>query len=167
MQQEINKVNEIYGVYILKFICALMVIRIHTESFMAPGILPLCRIAVPVFFICSGFFLPNERNSIQPERIKKSLKKIFYLWFTANLIYMIVSFLLAALSGDIPYVLYAPTSLLRIILKGDTYGFHLWYLMTMLQAYLILLILVKLDKLKYLLWFTPVLIMVNLWGGFY
>lgn len=51
---------------ILKIICILMVIKIHYNCSLLPSYMDaLCRIALPCFFLISGFFLSNSKLNLQ------------------------------------------------------------------------------------------------------
>ena len=59
-----------------KFICALMVIELHTiasinELSISYVITLISRIAVPFFFICNGYFLCNKLYSDDMQMRKK------------------------------------------------------------------------------------------------
>ena len=57
--------TELYGLQILKFLCALFVVQIHTPSGLRDLLVPVIRIAVPVFFMISGYFLPDSTGVIR------------------------------------------------------------------------------------------------------
>lgn len=73
---------------ILKFIMSVFVVATHTGLF-APYLTPLVRLAVPVFFVLSGYFFFSRVNSIEsPDGKKAYLKKsvkhnlqLYGFWF--------------------------------------------------------------------------------------
>lgn len=73
---------------ILKLIMSVFVVATHT-SFMAPYLTPVLRLAVPVFFVLSGYFFFSKVNSFneyeeQKAYLKKSVKhnlQLYYSWF--------------------------------------------------------------------------------------
>lgn len=50
-----------YSIDILKFICAILVVFLHTDCVYHDYILPLTRCAVPCFFMISGYFIQRWR----------------------------------------------------------------------------------------------------------
>lgn len=139
--------REIQGLQILKFFCALMVVEIHFHSALHTMLNPLDRIAVPVFFMISGYFLPDAQGCISPARIERVFWKILRLTFWVNAIYFAYFFFgsiwghgvfLERLSHMNFWVLWP--------LVGDRVGAHLWYLCTYLQTLLALWGIVKIWK---------------------
>lgn len=68
--------NENSPIYILKGICAILVVLIHTDFFLKPLWTPIYRTSVPIFYMISGYYLLNKEYSINQETIKRQLKKI-------------------------------------------------------------------------------------------
>ena len=63
--------KKIYSLYLLKCICAFFVVGIHFPFYGKGLLLPLIVVAVPVFFIISGYFVcPSMDNK------EKSLSKL-------------------------------------------------------------------------------------------
>lgn len=72
---------------ILKFIMSVFVVATHTSLF-SPYLTPVVRLAVPVFFILSGYFFFSKINSMAPSNKKAYLKKsvkhnlqLYLFWF--------------------------------------------------------------------------------------
>lgn len=92
----IRKRNE--GLDALKFICAFLVICIH-EPF--PGIFgeyvtALSRIAVPIFFMISGYFYSEI---VKDGKCKKWIVKIFKLFVGASIFYFLFNNMFNNASG--------------------------------------------------------------------
>ena len=156
---------------ILKCLAALAVVEIHKPLDVQKGteILILCRFAVPVFFMITGFFYPEIRAR---KREWRQLGKIFVIAICANLFYLlwdtflaweegkkISEILLNRLEDKTPedYILWNFSPLVP----------HLWYLQALLYV-LVLAALVEylgLRKLAYLA--IPVLLVGNLIRGNY
>lgn len=156
---------------ILKCLAALAVVEIHKPLDVQKGteILILCRFAVPVFFMITGFFYPEIRAR---KREWRQFGKIFVIAICANLFYLlwdtflaweegkkISEILLNRLEDKTPedYVLWNFSPLVP----------HLWYLQALLYV-LVLAALVEylgLRKLAYLA--IPVLLVGNLIRGNY
>ena len=59
---------------ILKAVCAFFVITIHCPSIFLPRYIePVTRMAVPVFFMISGYFYTNSRLPHMVRKVKKTL----------------------------------------------------------------------------------------------
>ena len=83
-----QKSTGISSLYIVKCICAFLVVTCHTPMGQVKEIIsPIAMAAVPIFFLISGYFLysPDERKSY--ERAKKSLKKIVPIFLLVQLFY--------------------------------------------------------------------------------
>ena len=61
-----------YSIDILKFICAILVVFLHTDCVYHDYILPLTRCAVPCFFMISGYFSVGKDS----KKIKLTIKKL-------------------------------------------------------------------------------------------
>lgn len=72
----------------LKAICAFLVVSIHAKTSLWIGEYLVCiaRIAVPIFFMITGFYYSNSR-----DRQKKQLIKMAKLYIIARMVYMTIS----------------------------------------------------------------------------
>ena len=62
-----------YSIDCFRFIAALLVVFIHIPTKeISDLIIPISRVAVPFFFMTSGFFISNDS-----QKIIKEIKKIF------------------------------------------------------------------------------------------
>jgi Predicted acyltransferases len=116
---------------VLKLILAVMVVGAHTyvlhseypqDSFLLYN--GLFRIAVPLFFIMNGFFLPSPNT---PQKYKSSIVKIILLYGVWMALYSPI------------YVNIAMDIGLKFLAKDIIMGYwHLWYLAALIQALIIL-----------------------------
>lgn len=156
---------------ILKCLAALAVVEIHKPLDVQKGteILILCRFAVPVFFMITGFFYPEVKVK---KREWRQLRKIFVIAICANLFYLLWDTFLAWEEGKkISEILMnrledkAPED--YILWNFSPLVPHLWYLQALLYV-LVIAVLVEylgLRKLAYLA--IPVLLVGNLIRGNY
>lgn len=86
-----------YQVDVMRFVCAILVITIHTSALYSVGLVPgmslslvIARIAVPFFFITSGYFFYERFNT--KGYTKKYLKRISSIYLITSLIYTILIF---------------------------------------------------------------------------
>lgn len=162
--------REIQGLQILKFLCALLVIEIHVPSALHTLLNPLYRIAVPVFFMISGYFLPDATGRIPSARIKRTFWKILRLTLWANVIY----FAYLLLDSFVQYGA-IPDRVLRWefwgewLLLGGNIGAHLWYLTAYLQVLLLLWVIVKIWRRlpRWLFLLVPAGLLLGLLSGRY
>lgn len=116
------------GIDCFRFIAALLVVAIHTsplESFSETGdfILTrvLARVAVPFFFMASGFFLMG-RYVYHHDKLIQFLKKTAWVYGAAILVYIPVNVYNHSFSGEN----FLPEMVKDILFDGTLY--HLWYL---------------------------------------
>lgn len=150
---------------ILKFVCAILVIFIHTPQIdnIEYIIDPLQRCAVPIFFIISGYFTCERTglNKILKKRAISILKIFCWAYF------------LCIISNTIHY---SPAWVVYITIQNigsfffynnTILGEHLWYI----HSYLYILILIwganKYNFHKLILYATPILIIAGLFLGKY
>ncbi len=145
---------------ILKAICAFLVICIHISYKDKIGniVTPLCRIAVPIFFMITGFFY--YRTSKKPLR---QIKKVLVLIILSNLLYFIFESIISG-SPQIPSKEEIKESFLY---NSSPFEFHLWYLNALLYVLIIAYITDKLKIRKFLYFLIPILLIINLIYGEY
>lgn len=88
----LDEKQEFIAVDMCKFICALLVVAIHLPPFadlnaaVSYGLQQIiCRLAVPFFFLCSGFFLDGKMES--KEQVMEYVKHIGKLYIFWSLLY--------------------------------------------------------------------------------
>lgn len=123
-----NKNKSYAGIDCFRMIAALLVITIHTSpllSFSETGDFILtrviARVAVPFFFMTSGFFLIS-RYTCNTEKLKVFVKSTLQIYGIAILIYIPINIYNGYFSGNN----LLPNILKDIIFDGTLY--HLWYL---------------------------------------
>ena len=156
---------------ILKCLAAIAVVEIHKPLDIQRGeeFLILCRFAVPVFFMITGFFYPE---TVAKKRELKQLGKIFTMTIGANLFYLLWEVLLAIEGrNNIKEALLArfeervPEDF--VLWNFSPLSPHLWYLQALLYVLVIAFIVehLGLRKLAYLA--IPMLLVGNLIKGNY
>ncbi len=119
------------GLYILKALCALLVVINHVPILGRAEIEPFYLTAVPCFFIISGFFLYRNDKSKELQCAWRWCKKIFITATLINLFYCVF------LVYRGPFQI---TNFRLSFLTGDTLMQHLWYLTAMWESMLLFLI---------------------------
>lgn len=83
--------TKIPGLNVLKLLCAFFVVHIHVDCLYSECIYSIVRIAVPVFFMISGYFLCEDSGIIQIGHIKNIIKHLIPIIIFVNLIYFLYS----------------------------------------------------------------------------
>ncbi|MDR1564698.1 MAG: acyltransferase [Oscillospiraceae bacterium] len=166
------------GLDALKLICSFLVIVIHlaipsTYYYYLRG---MARIAVPVFFLITGYFYVNTSRKKRKQQIIRILKLLIisltaYLLLGALHIYIfggIFSNLSSYLSS-----FFSPSSIFKLLVFNQSHesAVHLWYLSALLYVLIVYYLAYPLPKKyvfirknKYLILtlFTIVLLLINL-----
>ena len=140
---------------VAKFICALLVVVIHTDpladvakemNFFLVNI--LARVAVPLFFVMSGFFLfgpmEYENGRLTPcatniDRIVRYWKKIAVLYGGWSLVYLLFIKIPMWYATGWWGLRVIKDAVVSILLVGTHY--HMWYLLAVLYAVPLLFVL--------------------------
>lgn len=127
---------------VMRFVAALLVVSIHTDPFLDLSpvfnyfwVSVLARLAVPFFFMTSGFFLAKKLESCATVRSKqdyivsyaKRLLKLYILW---SMIYLLFQALIWLVKGD--GWAYWGEYIHEFIFEGSYYT--LWYLPALIFA---------------------------------
>jgi len=163
--------KEYFAVDCLKFIASYLVLGIHFMIFADVNkqlnywtTQILCRLAVPFFFVASGYFMANKLQD--RKRTIGYLKRIFLMYMVYTLVYLP---LLIDKYQRLEYTIkQCIEEFLYAFLIDGTY-FHLWYFVAVIVATVILYILVNHVKLsdKKLLVFTGILYIIGTLGNAY
>ncbi len=153
--------NTYHGIDFMKFICAFLVIAVHTDIFS--DINPdlrfvvvhiLARIAVPFFSVCAGYFFTAKMARVEnPSRYAKTyLKRLLLLYLGWSLVYFAYDFIYILNYIDPPVVFYSANSFIDAILKylvlfvffGSHY--HLWFIPALILAIALLYLAIRFNK---------------------
>lgn len=125
---------KIDSLYFLKALCALFVVIVHSEMWGKELIEPIIRIAVPCFFAISGFFLYSEKHDVELLKIRRWLKKIALVYLFVALFYGVFLYFCEGKT-------YTWKDVVISLAIGRTPAFHLWYLISLLQALIVVFLL--------------------------
>ncbi|WP_332849594.1 acyltransferase family protein, partial [Clostridioides difficile] len=155
------------GLDYFRIIAALLIIAIHTSpllsySKMADFVLTsiIARIAVPFFFMLSGFFLISTYN-YNCNKLKSFLKNVLFIYGIAIVIYIPLNIY----TGYFSMNNLVPNIIKDIVFDGTLY--HLWYLPASIIGASIAYFLVKKLGLKYSLVITIVIYVIGMFGDSY
>nr|MBD5378068.1 acyltransferase [Bacteroides sp.] len=156
------------GLQALKFLCAFLVVVIHTAGCMDHRAFGLTRIAVPVFFMITGFFMVDSRGLIDHKRVWRMMVKLLWITVGAQLFYIGVYAAESLLvKHEIPSDVWSLRAHLYNLIVGDKFGGHLWYLTACLQALLVVWLAVRRGWERLLVWFIPAGLALALFTGCY
>ena len=137
--------SELKGLQIIKLICAFLVVQSHIRFGAHEILLPICRVGVPIFLMISGYFLLDGEGYISMNKISKSFFKILKIYIFASCVYFVYQILFIILKGQSLSEFYCNIAYwLRYFFVGDSTSIHLWYLVSILQVYLLILLLLPL-----------------------
>ncbi|HKM34864.1 MAG TPA: acyltransferase [Lachnospiraceae bacterium] len=128
-----------------KWIAAFLVVAIHTSplesiSKLADFVLTreLARIAVPLFFMITGYF------SLQKNKLAGSVKRLLLLYLGVTVLYLPVQ-----IYRYLPLKQVAVSDVLKNLLRAvffDGTYYHLWYMPAVIEGLLIVYFLLKLGR---------------------
>lgn len=152
---------------ILKAVCAFFVVCIHAPFPGTAGeyFIALTRIAVPIFFMITGYFYTDVGGG-QTRQIKKILK----LSIEANIIYLLWDCFHVVVKQNLDFFQskFTLKNLFKFLLLNESpLKGHLWYLGAILYVLLIVYFADKLNCRRLLYYLTPVLLLGNLVFGKY
>lgn len=154
-----------------RLIAAFLVITIHTSplssvngtaDFILTGV--IARVAVPFFFMASGFFLLPEHSGNKredQERLIRFIKKVAVLYAAASLIYLPVNIYAGYFKGKHLFL-----SILKDIAFNGTF-YHLWYLPAAILGASITYLLLERLKTRQVFGITLMLYAIGLFGDSY
>ena len=157
-----------HGFDFLKYICAFLVVCIHTEHDWQYAVV-VARAAVPVFFMITGFFYSTV---LERGREKAQICKILKLAVSGSIFYMLWTIVSNSAGTRNPLTLLrawgSGYSVLRFVLWNvSPFRSHLWYLSALLYVLIIAGVLDKYQIRKKVYWLIPVLLGGNLLLGNY
>ena len=130
------------GIDILKAICAFGVVCIHVSFSGGIGdyYIALQRVAVPIFFMISGYFY---RGNVCEKDKYYNIKKAFIIMIKANILYFCLKLCICIISGDSVDLflgnIFSNKNIVKFILFNESpVAGHLWYLSAILYVYIIM-----------------------------
>lgn len=150
-----------YTIDLLKLLCAVSVVVLHSPTIWRESFLPFTRFAVPCFFMVSGYLLYGGKI----ERYKKNILHITKIMLWSSLLYAVWLFLFQGWSG-FQRCFEGENVLTSLVIGENPLRGHLWYL----NSYLIVLLLFTLiNKFNMSRWVyiiaPPILLTLNILFG--
>ncbi len=145
------------GIDFLRFICALMVVCIHIgfPGHLGQAMILVSRIAVPCFFIISGYFFNSKKFNL-----RKTTLKLLMIALIGHILYAVKC--IALTPENIATTFSLKNLGLFVVFNHPVWAEHLWYLSAMIYTYVIIVIVEKLKIVKVLYFAIPALLIINL-----
>ena len=170
MMDEVQRNKDYKLIDLIKFLCAYLVIGIHTRPLQAVSVLldkvvyyNISNYAVPFFYACTGYFLIVK----QPEKdlhtkLGYRIKKIFNIYIIWSIVYLPLTVYGWVIEGN-KTVEYAALCIRNYILVGDNfYSWALWYLNGLIFALILIDILSKRISIEKIVGFGSVAYLVGI-----
>lgn len=154
-----------YSIDVLKFICAVLVVFLHTNFKWHDMILPFTRCAVPCFLMISGFLLYSGEG-VGRDRLRRNIKHILHIFLWSTLLFLVYKESWSIAHGEL-FVPSIKQWVFFLIFNENPFAGHLWYLGAYFYVLLIMLVVDRYSLWKYMLWFTPLLLIGDLVFGKY
>lgn len=156
----------------LKLLAALAVVVIHAKvPVLTTVLLPLCKLAVPLFLMISGYCLMGEDGRLRKDSIGRAIPRIVRITLWSNLIYLICNVAMGLVDGTAMKLLLRLTELhfwANMLCFGGIVSAHLWYLVAYLQVLLFFRLLVPEPRVpRWVYWCIPFGLLLNLLLGNY
>ncbi len=159
------------SLYALKLLAALAVVVMHAKvPVLSTVTLPLCKLAVPLFLMASGYCLISDGGEVRRDSVRRAIPRMLRLTLWANLVYIVYNVIAGWLTGD------AWMPLLRLldshfwtdlVCFGGTVSGHLWYLVAYLQVLIFVWLFIVRRVPKWFYWCIPLGLLLNLLLGNY
>lgn len=125
--------KSINSLYTLKFFCALFVVFIHVLFAGRVLFIPIMRIAVPCFYIISGYFLIDDNGFLKTEKARIQLLKLLKISVITNVLHLLIESFIQKNSN------FSFGNVLRLIFYGDSISIHLWFITAYIEVLLLIL----------------------------
>lgn len=158
---------------ILKFVCIALVVVIHCPTFIhRETIVAVCRIAVPLFFMLSGYLLTVSKKDDETQA-KRNIKSAFKYMLFANAVLLIYAFVVGFLEhksfmGIVSKTF--PRKLLNVLLFNQSVNSKIgiiWFINSLFTVSIFHYVFVRFKKVKLYPILASVLLVLCLCFGTY
>ena len=165
----IDSNNRINNLDALKFVCSFLIVCIHVPFIWDNGIyISLTRIAVPAFFMITGFFY---QQTVKRKHVKKQIVHILSLIFWSNIFYFLEKFFFSFLKHNTRMYIkgfLCLENLKNLLLFNESpFEMHLWYLNALLYVLIFVRLFYKIGIINKIVYCVPILLTVDLIFGKY
>ncbi len=150
------------GIDVLKCVCALFVVMIHApfRIHLAPYTVALARVAVPLFFVITGYYFPKMEEK---QRTGGHLRKIGMLAVASCVFYFLlhVCYINAYPQRYLNHFVHPQTIFNFLAYNVCPAEGHLWYFFALIYALPILMALHRTHTMRFLTYSIPLLLTAN------
>lgn len=148
------------GLDLLRFVCAAMVVCVHIgfPGHIGQAMIWICRIAVPCFFMISGFFFDPENF-----QLRWTLRKFFPCILAGMLCYLAKSVIFEP--ETLSEIFSLRSLYILVVFNHPLWAEHLWYLLAMCYTYLTASATADWQLRKWAYWAIPGMLIFNLLAG--
>lgn len=163
MPGEVTLIKRKIGIDILKGICAVLVVFIHFPFLGIGGkiITVIARVAVPIFFMCSGYFL-RKTDECNKSVIIEKIIHIGKITIVACILYIGYSIYREGVGYVISEINIVNLAKALIFNAPQISSFHLWFLFALIYVYVLYYLMCKLRLQRFKLMIAIVCFAVNL-----
>lgn len=152
---------------IFRFICAILVLMAHTNPtedkvYFIEEI--IVRIAVPFFFVTSGYFYLSKLQSNSKNAFSKQIKSLLKIYVTWSFIYLAKDLILAVYNGN-SIVNVLIDFVKNFFINGSSYQF--WFFPALFFATITATLFYKIGHLKILAYGSIFIYIIGLFGTSY
>ncbi len=169
MNERKNERNN--SIDIFRYVCALMVVIIHTNPFCTGSLAPLgvflkqffARVAVPYFFVVSGYFLFKKLDKDEKKGYLAAWSQIktYFIW---SIPYILINFV-AVFGEGFSFISFAKDVVVRFFIYGQSS--HFWFFPALIYGTVAVTFLYKRFGWKTVSIFSVVLYLIGLLGSTY
>lgn len=148
--------NSISGLNALKLLCAFFVVQIHASSCLRPCLSSIIRVAVPIFFMITGYFLLDNNGQINEKIAKKKVIKALRFTIGWQCFYLAVNCLVCFVvnpNGITAALPHSRMDWISFVFVGNFSNGAFWYLNSLVisLAAIWLIAKLKIDKILHVL----------------
>ncbi len=145
-----KQATPISSLYVLKALSAFLVVSCHTPFALLKDKVSFIQcLAVPLFFMISGYFIYSDDIAKSRERVKKGIVKVIKIILLVQTLYMLWLF------PNHGFMIKSLDDVLSLVFLGSLFSGHLWYLTAFLETLFVFYLFFRLDKAKYLFLLLP------------
>ncbi len=125
----------------LRLICASAIVIIHSNLIGKEYCMPLCRLAVPIFFMITGYFTFEDDVWFNTQKTKENIIKLVKIIIIINTLYLLLYFCIYLFNGFFDKDMLKISYWASVFVFGGKLVYQAWYLNAYVQALVVLLVL--------------------------
>lgn len=155
------------SVFAMRALCAILIVLAHSTLPYKEYVTPLIRIAVPLFFMMSGYFIWSPSRAGMHDKLIRKLKQIGWIILYANGVYVLFGIVLHLFHPETELPLSTLKSWVLLIFFGTGVTIPFWYLTAYFQTMLTFLVALRLRREYQLIHYAPLVILIPAAIGMY